>query len=420
MVAVALPSWWAWAFAFVWLAAMGTLVWRDVARAAGRDAVKVTRSLPAKMSIGVSNEVDLEIRNSGARPARLTAFETPPPAFDGDRELGSYELPPFSSHTVTVGFTPLERGAHRFGQVALRSVGPWGFGGWDLRAASEETVKVYPDVTAVHTYQLLARKGALVELGVRPLRFSGAGTEFEALREYQPGDTYRDVDWKATARRFFPVVRTFEVERSQAVVLAVDAGRLMTPVVAGLSKLDRAINAALLLSFLATEGDDQVGLLVFGRDVQTFLPPQKGRRQFQAILEALYAVEGRVEEPDYAGALRFLASRLSKRSLVVLFTDLAGTEPSRRLLTMLGALTPRHLPLVITQRNRFTEALASREPGAELDVFESAVAEGLLRDKAEALRVLVANGSLVLDVQPEELSVAAVNRYLTVKTRGEL
>jgi uncharacterized protein (DUF58 family) len=194
----------------------------------------------------------------------------------------------------------------------------------------------------------------------------------------------------------------------------------MTPRVEGMTKLDRAVNATLLLAYLATMSGDNVGLLVFGRDVQRYLPPRKGHRQFLAVLEALYSVEGTVEEPDYSGALRYLAARLGKRSLVVLMTDLAGTEPSRRLLAVLGSLTPRHLPLVITQRNRDVENKANRIPDSESDAFETSVASSLLHDKAAALRLLSARGSLVLDVFPEELSVSAVNRYLEIKARGRL
>jgi uncharacterized protein (DUF58 family) len=299
-------------------------------------------------------------------------------------------------------------------------MGPLGLAGRRGECGASEEVRVYPDITAVHKYALLSRKGALFELGLRPMRFAGQGTEFESLRDYRSGDAYRDVDWKATARKANPVVRTFEAERSQTVVLAVDAGRLMTPVADGMAKLDRAVNAALLLAYLAIEADDQVGLLVFGREVETYLPPGKGHTQFLAILEALYAVEGKVEEPDYRRAFGFLAGRLSKRSLIVVFSDLAGVEPSKRLLDVLLGLVPRHLPLMVTQRDRRLERLTTRTPGAELDVYEGAVAEGTLHEKASALRVLAARGALVLDVYPEDLSVSAVNRYLEVKSRGEL
>ena len=419
-VVLFMPAPWSGLFAAAWLGIAALLIRRDAYAAPRPEELEWRRELPAKLSIGVPNTVTLSVHNASAKAASITARETPPPGFLGGRTIGPFEVPPRGDAQVTLSFTPPGRGLYRFGGVGVRSIGPRGLAGWLYTAPIAQDAKVYPDIQAVKSYSLLARRGALAELGVKKIRFAGAGTEFESLREYQSDDDYRDIDWKATARRGKPVVRSFESERSQTMVLAVDAGRLMTPRVGPLAKLDRAINAALLLAYLGTERDDLVGLLVFGRDVIAYLPPKKGHRQFLAILEALYSVEGTVEEPDYGRALRYLAARLSKRSLVVLFTDLVGAEPSKRLIDVLAGLSPRHLPLVITQRNRVIEAKALADVTTETDAFSAAVAEDVLRDKAAALRVLSSRGAMVLDVHPEELSVAAVNRYLEVKARGRL
>jgi len=415
----------AWAFAVAWLGVVALAIRRDIRLAAGPAEIEVERTLPVKLSIGVPNPVDLALRNSSARSARISLRETPPARFEGERKVGGgragrITLRPGEERTERLRFVPPERGLFVFGPVAARSVGPLGLAGRQWGSAGEAEAKVYPDITAVHAYALLARKGTLHEIGVRAARHEGTGTEFESLRDYIDGDDYRDIDWKATARRGEPVVRCFEAERSQTVLLAVDSGRLMTPVVGTLSKLDQAINAALLLAYLATRSGDNVGLLVFGRDIQTFLPPRKGHRQFLAVLEALYTVEGHVEEPDYSSALRYLSARVRRRSLVVLFTELAGAEPSRRLLAVLGGMARRHLPLVVTQRNRDIERWAAEVPANESDVYRSAIAADLLHDKAAALRLLSSGGSLVVDVAPEQLSVAAVNRYLEVKACGRL
>ncbi|HEY3317911.1 MAG TPA: DUF58 domain-containing protein [Coriobacteriia bacterium] len=418
--AVLLPGWWAYAVAWSWAWVVFWLVVYDRSQAVRPGELELTREMPAKFSIGVPNPVTLVIANPSGRRAHLTVRETPPAAFAGTRSLGRLSVPRRDSLEAPMSFTPPARGLFRFGDVGVRSLGPRGLAGHQFAAPSAEEARVYPDIQAVNRYALLARKGTLYEIGVKAARYAGAGTEFESLRDYLPGDDYRDIDWKATARRGKPITRRFEAERSQTMVLAIDAGRLMTPRVSGLTKLDRAVNAALLLAYLGTQADDHVGLLVFGRDVQRYLPPRKGHRQFLAIMEALYSVEGRLEEPDYAGALRYLAARLTKRSLIVLFTDLVGTEPSRRLLGVLATLAPRHLPLVVTQRNRQVEARAEAVPTTESDVFEAAVAEDVLRDKAAALRMLRSRGALVLDVDPQQLSVAAVNRFLEVKARGQL
>jgi uncharacterized protein (DUF58 family) len=418
--ALLLPGAWAYVLAWSWAWIVFWLIAADHGAAARPEELELTREMPAKLSIGVPNPVRIRIVNRSGNAANLLARETPPRGFAGERSLGRVRVARRDETEMTLTFTPPSRGCFRFGDIGVRSLGPRGLAGWQFRAPVSAEVHVYPDIQAVNRFALLAKKGALFEMGIKVARYAGAGTEFESLREYEPGDDFRDIDWKATARRGKPITRRFEAERSQTMVLAVDAGRLMTPRIGGLTKLDRAVNAALLLAYLGSQADDHVGLLVFGRDVQRYLPPRKGHRQFLAIMEALYAVEGRLEEPDYASALRFLAAKLSKRALIVLFTDLVGIEPSRRLLGVLGTLAPRHLPLVVTQRNREVEATAIAQPKAESDVFRSAVAEGLLRDKAAALRLLQTRGVLALDVDPAQLSVAAVNRYLEVKARGEL
>ncbi len=407
-------------FGVTWLAIWLLAVRRDALAAVRIADIEVDRSWPVKLSIGVPNRVVITLRDRSGRAALISGRDTPPPGFEGERWFGPMTIPPHGEATVELWLTPPSRGLFEFGDLGLRSLGPWRLAGWQSRVPAVARVKVYPDIQAVRSYALLARRGALAEIGVKRFHFAGEGTEFESMRDYVDGDDYRTIDWKATARRGRPIVRSFEEERSQTVVLAIDAGRMMTPRVGAITKLDRAINAALLLAYLGTERDDLVGLLVFGRDVERYVPPRKGHRQFLAVLEALYAVEGHVEEPDYERAMRFLAARLPKRSLVVVFTELTGREASRRLLATLGGLLPRHLPLIVTQRNREVESLTRVEPADESGVFSSAVAEGLLADKAAALRLLAARGALVLDVPPEELSVAAVNRYLEVKARGRL
>jgi uncharacterized protein (DUF58 family) len=409
-------TWTALAWSVLWVAAVTS----DVLRATPPTRLKWVRTLPPKLSIGVANPVTLAVTNPTGNPVTLRGRETPPPSFEGIRAFGPVTVEPHEQADIALAFTPPERGLFSFGDVGARTPGPLGLAGRAVRVPLAQEAKVYPDIVAVRSYALLARKGALAEMGIKRMRLAGEGTEFESLREYLEGDSFRDIDWKATARRGRPIVRSFEIERSQTLVIAIDAGRLMTPRVGALAKLDRAINAALMLAYLGTERDDLVGLLVFGRDVERYLPPRKGHRQFLAILEALYAIEGKVEEPDYDHALRYLATKLPKRALVAVFTDLQGKEPSHRLLSTLSAMAPRHLPLVITQRNRDVERTSRRELKNEPEVFEAAVAESLLADKAAALRMLQARGVLVLDVLPEELTVASVNRYLEIKARGRL
>ncbi len=414
------PGRWSLLVGAVWAAMWIYAVRRDVRDALGPAELEFERELPAKLSIGVANKVTMRVRSLAGRPGRLAMRETPPPEFTGERRIAIASLGPYESREVLLHFVPGSRGRYSFGNPGVRTLGPRGLAGRRFDVPLERECRVYPDITAVERYALLARRGMLHEAGIRAARLAGVGTEFSTLAEYVDGDDFRDIDWKATARRGSPVVRRFEAERSRTVLLAIDAGRLMTPRVGGVTKLDRAVDAALLLAYLASASGDLAGLLVFGRDVQTYVPPRRGHRQFLAILEALYPVQAAMEEPDYGRALRYLATRQQKRSLIVLFTELVGAEASGRLLRVLPGLSARHLPLVITQRNRELEERAVQEASSEIGVFEAAVAEDIAREKAAAVGALRARGALVLDVLPERLSVSAVNRFLEVKARGRL
>ncbi len=420
LVVLALPGVLAWVGGFFAAVAFVGLVRLDRSRAVGIEYLDWVRETPPRWSVGEANRVTVTLTNDDERAATVVARETPPPGFAGERRPAHpVTVPPFGHARIAFEFTPAERGCFEFGEVGVRTVGPLGLGGWQGTLPTRQEARVYPDIKAVRSYALQQRRGSR-ETGTRVARYPGVGTEFESLREYRPGDEYRAIDWKATARLGEPIVRSFEAERSQTIILAVDAGRLMTPRVGDLTRLDRAVNAALLLAWLATRGDDLVGLIVFGRDVQRWVPPRKGSRQFRTVLDALYAVKGSLEEPDYDGALKFLAAHLRKRSLVVMFTELAGAEASARLLSPLTSLMPRHLPLVLTQRDRELEGRLLGPVADERGAYEAFLAEDVLLDKASALAQLNSRGAFALDVDPDRLSVSAVDRYLDIKSRGLL
>jgi uncharacterized protein (DUF58 family) len=416
-----LPGPWAWMGFAGGNLIVAALVFADWRLAAGPGTIQVTRACQGKLSLAADNEVKLTVANAGSARARVSVRDTPPPAFGVAASRTTLDMDGWGEKEHAYSVRPLARGVYRFGDLWVRTPGPLGLAARQFAIPAACEVRVCPNIRAIDQYALLARRGALYEMGVRAPQFRGGGTEFESLREYQADDDYSSIDWKATARRHRPITQVYEPDRSQTLMLAIDAGRLMAPRVDGVSKLDHAINAALMMAYVGTSGDDLVGLVVFGRDVQTYLPPRKGRSQFLAILDALYRVEGEpVAEPDYARALRYVATRTSRRSLVVVFSDLAGVEASRRLLGVLSGLMPHHLPLLVTMRDREVEAILSQAPKRAEDAYRQAVAARLLSDRAQAQRALVDRGAMVLDAVPGELSVGAVNAYLEVKARGRL
>jgi uncharacterized protein (DUF58 family) len=254
----------------------------------------------------------------------------------------------------------------------------------------------------------------------RKTSWRGEGREFESLRDYVRGDELRHISWTATARRGKLTTRQYQIERDQNILIALDAGRLMTARIENETKLDSAVHATLALMSAAARAGDNAGLVVFGRRIKAYLPPARGREQMEAALEALYPIEPEMIEPSYARAFEFIAANSKRRSLVVLLTDLVDEQGSRELLTSLRLLRPRHLPLVVTIADRDLKAVVREAPVSAQALFTQSVAEEIITYRETALRLVESQGGLALDVTAAALAPALLEKYLQVKERGLL
>lgn len=385
-----------------------------------RVLLSVEREVEDKLSLGTNNRVTLRLASRSRLAGRLQVKDDPPPEFVTDRRTQAVRLRPYDTTTVSYHTRPLARGRYEFGAVSVRGQSLLGLTWWQQRFPQRREVAVYPNLLDVERYTALTRAHRLAEMGFRLTRQRGTGQEFESLREYTPDDEFRRIDWKATARRQHPITRQYELERSQTVMLLLDAGRMMSAQCGDMARLDYALNAALMLAHVATEHDDAVGLIAFADTVRAFLPARKGRHQVGRLAEALYDLQPALVEPDYAAAFGLLATQARKRALVVCFTDLVEVEASRRLLAEVSVLAPRHLPLLVTLRDPALVAAARSQPQESFDVYRRAMAAQVEADRETALGVLRQRGVMVLDVPPEGLTVAAVNQYLALKSRGRL
>jgi len=382
--------------------------------------LELQRVTDDKLSLGAENRVEIRVRNRCPAKLSLLVKDDPPAAFVTERRVFRLALASYAQDRVSYHTRPLARGRYAFGDLHVRGRSRLGLSFWQRRFPAPAEIAVYPNLLEVRRYQLLARSDRLRQAGFRLTRRLGQGTEFESLREYTPDDDFRSIDWKATARRRHPISRQYETERSQTVIIMIDAGRMMSTLVGDLSRLDYALNAALMFAYVAVERDDAVGLIAFADDVKAFVPPRKGHRQVGLITEALYDLQPALVEPDYAEAFALLSSRARKRALVVCFTDLVDVDASSRLLGHLTALAPHHLPLLITLRDRDLQQAAQRSPADVGEAYQRALAAQVLHDRETALGVLRQRGVMVLDALPEKLTVAAVNEYLGLKARGRL
>src|SRR5574337_499357 len=394
------------------------LVLLDFRRAPGAATITVERRAGPRLAIGEREPVTLFVRSAVPRDLVVELRDEPPAGFPSEGRLFTLSVPARGRAQGTYWITPPGRGDYAFGDTTARVAGPLGLVRRQWRVPHATPVQVYPNFRLATEMELLGRRSHLLRTGLHLLRRRGQGRTFESLRDYVQGDDTRHIDWKATARRHKPIVREYEVERHQNVLLMLDAGRMMTAAVEGLTKLDCAVNAALLVTHAAVTHGDKLGLLVFAEDVLAYLPPRAGKRQVGRVLEALYRIQPSLVEPDYGAAFRYLATRRLQRALVLVFTDLVDARASARLLRHVAALLPHHLPLLVAIADPALQRYGQETPAAVGAVYRQAVARDLLEERAEALRGITARGGLALDVPPEKLNLAVVNRYLEVKRRN--
>jgi uncharacterized protein (DUF58 family) len=385
-----------------------------------RVLARVEREPPRIFSVGRANLVRLHVRSTARHPLRVYLTD------DCATGLVTHGLPvevlvPTTGHAlVTYHVRPSRRGLYELGDHHLRWATPFGLWWRQFRIASRHPVRVYPDVQAVRTYEMLARQSLENRL-VRTVRLRGGENEFEALRDYQRDDEYRAIDWKATARRQKLIAREYQQERNQSVLCMLDCGRLMTAETRGLSQLDHALNATLMLSHVATRSGDQVGLLAFDTHVRAFLPPQAGRRAAQRVIAASYDIHAQMVESDFEAAYGYLSQRLRKRSLVVLFTEIIDDVSARSVIRTVRGLGPRHLALCVLFRDETLDDMAEprrgQGEGTAAALYQRAAAAEAISWRDRLVRDLQEAGALVLYVSPHKLTPTLISRYLRIKAQ---
>jgi uncharacterized protein (DUF58 family) len=321
--------------------------------------------------------------------------------------------------TLEYRLEPTARGDLAFGDVWLRLEGPWRLCARQFRVPCAQSVKVFPDLTAL-TKDALALARANEDDTRRRVPLRSEGREFESLREYRTGDDRRSIDWKASARRHRTMVRTHQPERNQVMLLLIDCGRHMAGQVGGRRKVDHAVDAALRVAKVSLDQGDLVGVMAFASAVKTWLPPRKGADQLRAIAQALYRVDASLEESNYGAAIDLAFLRGAKRSLVLLLTDLIDPDATDALLKRIRRLVPRHLPLVASMLDEGVHATAQAMPVTDLDAHRRRVATQLESDAKTTVARLRDAGARVVRTSARAFGPAAVNAYLDIKARGLL
>ena len=397
-----------------------TIATRDLALLPGRSGYSVRRTMPDPFSLGEPEEVTVVIQNHFAAGLMAKVSDHAPADLRPEPREVSGQFDPGGVLKVTYRTYSPRRGAYKFCPVDLQV---WRDEGWwrrQVRLPEQREVAVFPNIVAIKRIQLSLRRGLRAMVGMRRAKPPGASTAFAGLRDYVRGDDVRRVSWTATARRDRPVVIEVEAERGQQVIIAIDCGRLMTAPAGDLDKLDHAVNAALMLAWVAQAYGDRVGLLTFDDRVTSFIKPERGTTQLRRITEALYAVQPEYVEPDFGHAMTHLALRVGRRSMVVLLTDVQDPEASRELVAHALRLAARHLVLVVAMSD--PAALSARDDPIDTTdrAYEWAAAEEFVASRRESFELLRRGGVLGLDVVAGRLSPSLVERYLELKERALL
>lgn len=413
-----------------------------------RSYFAVTRETDRIASLAKRQPVVVRIENRSDRPVTLAvrddtngALETEPAEFE------ERTIPPRSVEVLDYQIRPIRRGRVRLDSVYLRLNSSFGLWNRYLRLPCETDLHVYPDMKQLNQYEILARSDRLHQLGVRQVRRIGQDNDFERLRDYVPDDSYKQIDWRATAKRNKLTVKDYQATRNQRIVFMVDCGRmLMGTTSEGMSLLDHAFNAVLMLAYVALRQGDAVGLLCFSNRLIRYVPPRQGRFQMNVLLHGVHDIFPEPVETRFDDAFFYLGARCRKRSLVSLMTNVNDPVNTSRIQQHLTRLVGRHLPMGVFLRDRalfrpmqpyedsyravredmriddrsVKLALVTDDADrgrAERKMWKAAAAAEMIEARREAIADLAYRGAITLDLFPEDLTAPLINKYLEIKAR---
>ena len=384
----------------------------------GKD-FSASRRLERVASLGKPHQVTLTVVHHRARRRRMQVWvrDDLPDPFEATPPQNSVEMRGRCRAHVDYRFTSQRRGAFSLDAIHLRVRSQLGCWQRQLSYPAQSVVHVYPDMVQLAEYAVLARTNRLSLIGVRRSRKIGQDHDFERLRDYSMDDNYKHIDWRATARRSRLTVKEYQTSQSQRIVFLLDCGRMMNNTSAGLSLLDHALNAMLMLSYVALRQGDSVGLICFSDRIHNFVPARGGMSQMNRLLHASFDRFPQLVESRYDLAFLQLATHFRKRALVVLVSNVIDEVNSYQVQRYLRAQVGRHLPLGVLLRDHAICDAADAQQVSGHAFYRAAAAAEVLNWRREVLTDLQHQGVLVLDTFAEDMTAPIVNRYLDIKAR---
>ena len=385
---------------------------------ATRQPVEVQREMSDRFSNGDDNTVRLKIRNQYPFPVRLRIIDEVPDQFQERKFLLKSDLKAGAEGSLDYSLRPVQRGEYVFHHINVYIKSPFRLIVRCKVIPAETMVRVLPSFRALKQFDLLAMSQNLSESGNKRMRKLGHSLEFEQIKEYVTGDDLRSLNWKATARKGGQLmVNSFTDEKSQQVYCLIDKGRVMKMPFSGMSLLDYAINATLVLSRVALVRQDKAGLLTFSDQIGTFLPAGRKSTQMSHILEILFNQQTRFQETDYEKLHAMVRTRITQRSLIVLFTNFESLSGLQRQMPYIRSIAKNHLLLVVFFENTGLQQIREKNADTIEGVYTQTIAEKFAYEKRLIVKELSQHGIATILTAPENLTVQAVNKYLEIKAR---
>lgn len=380
--------------------------------------LKVKRVVPEILSLGHRHEIRLIVQNEGNLNLFIRIIDELP--FQVQiRNFSMTCLAPARRNTeVSYVFRPISRGIYSFGFVNLEVRGPLGLVSIRLKGGNEQEVAVYPSIMEMKQLEMSTFSTLVHTGGIRKIRRLGHSYVFEQIKEYNRGDEFRSINWKATGRRGKLMVNQYEDERSQQIIQVIDRSRVMRLPFNGLTLLDYAVNSALAISNIALRKHDKAGLLIFSSSKMQFVAPESRRSQMTQVLDALYHIEESRLDSGFELLYSGVRKSLSRRSLLFLYTNFESVYSLERALTVLRKMNKLHLLVVIFFDNTEVSNLAHNHADNLEDMYIQSVAQKYMGEKLQLQQILKQHGIQSIYTRPENLSVAVANKYLELKSRG--
>jgi uncharacterized protein (DUF58 family) len=383
------------------------------------------RQLPRAFAVGMPATLNVSIINTSAYRRRGQFFEIADSTLEMPGMPLDFNVGPEQRETLQFKTTPTSRGMKRFDAAQIRLRSCWGLLDWNLRIGAGEARRVFPNFQRQTQFEWLTGKRRLAEMGIKSIRRRGSATEFDQLVDYQAGDAIRHIDWKATLKYQRPIVRKYQDDRDQSVMFLLDCGRRMraddTQNGIGATHFDQALNALMLLAYVALSKGDAVGAMTFGTParMERRFAPRKGRQSFNALMAELSDVEPTPTFSNYARAAADSIRRHRKRGLLVLITN-CRDEDSTELAAALSLLRSRHLVVLANLREQIVGQIAEQRLSTDESALQVAAAVEYEQRRRDMLRRLATGGVLMIDCEPERLGVELVNRYTALKRAGSI